>query len=82
MAYVQLSCRGLAANVIHGNALTLEVFGAEVTPGKLAFVQHHGEAYLRWVRGLVTSAAEAPRPAPLAGAEQVELVFGDLERAS
>jgi hypothetical protein len=91
MAYVQLSVRGLAADVIHGNTLTLEQFGGEITPGKLAFMVHHGE---RWkvyaARGSFKPMLEPndraipPHPAPgdpapraPRRAEQTALAFDD-----
>lgn len=41
MAYLQLSFRGIAAEVFHGNTLTLEQFDSLVTPGMLVHRMHH-----------------------------------------
>ena len=77
MAYVQLWLRGVPATVVHGNTLTLETFAAEATLSKMRFAQHHGEAYLRWLRGEVEQlGAAAGKPV------QVELVFDEPERKS
>ena len=37
MAYLQLDARGIPAKVVHGNTLTLETFGCEVTPAFVRF---------------------------------------------
>ena len=50
MAYLQLSFRGIAAEVIRGNSLSLETFEAARTPGMFSFLARHGEAWLQWQR--------------------------------
>jgi hypothetical protein len=57
MAYMQLSVRGIPAQVFHGNTLTLEVFGSEVTPALLS---------LRRRRMVAVPAASSAARAPAA----------------
>lgn len=42
MLFVQLALRGIAAEIIHGNSLTLEVFESAYTPAAFHFVGIHG----------------------------------------
>lgn len=60
MAYLQLTWRGLAAAVIRGNTLSLEVFESAWTIGAAAFFDHHG-----WP-GSQEAAFRIETPAPLA----------------
>lgn len=74
MAYLQLSLRGLSADVIHGNTLTLETFGSEITPGKLRFVQHHRALrMLQGVRAAVDQLERSDEPARAPEDEPVEV---------
>lgn len=46
MTYVQLSLRGIPADVVCGDTLSLECWEHAITPAKIRFVLHHGP---RWV---------------------------------
>ena len=46
MAYIQLAVSNIAADVCHGNTLTLETFGWEMTPSAFTFADHVG--HQRW----------------------------------
>ncbi|GAA2887916.1 hypothetical protein GGQ99_004763 [Aminobacter niigataensis] len=75
MAYLQLSLRGVCADVCHANTLTLEQWGRYPTPSKLVFRQHHGDrliAYLNDPANYLQPAVPAPTPP----APQLDL-FGD-----
>lgn len=45
MLFIQLSMRGIAAEVIHGNSLSLEVFESAYTPAALHFFGKHGRMF-------------------------------------
>jgi len=45
MLYVQLSLRGIAAQVIHGNSLSLETFTGAYTPAAIHFFGKHGRLF-------------------------------------
>lgn len=45
MLYVQLSLRGVAAEVIHGNSLSLETFNSQYTPAAVYFFGKHGRLF-------------------------------------
>jgi len=45
MLYLQLSLRCIAAQVIHGNALSLEVFNSQYTPAAIHFLGQHGRLF-------------------------------------
>ena len=45
MLYIQLSLRGIAASVIHGNSLSLEVFESAYTPCAMIFSNKHGRLF-------------------------------------
>ena len=47
MLYIQLSLRGVAAEVIHGNSLTLETYETAHTPAALYFLGKHGRLFDR-----------------------------------
>ena len=42
MCYVQLALKGVPAQVIHGNTLTLETFTSDYTPAGVYFIGKHG----------------------------------------
>lgn len=63
MAYVQLSLRGIPATIFHGNALSLEIWAAEVTPAKVRFINANHD---RWVKWIEDRRADSPAPAPVA----------------
>lgn len=48
MAYLQLSMRGLAGRIIHGNTLSLEMWSHHFTPGFGAFYSKNREGFLAW----------------------------------
>ncbi len=45
MLYIQLSLRGIAAEVIHGNSLTLETYETALTPAAIHFFGKHGRLF-------------------------------------
>lgn len=56
MAYIQVSCRGLAGRVIHGNSLSLETFSAAYTAAAPHFIAANGHPFAEQMK-----AAEAIR---------------------
>lgn len=75
MAYLQLTLRGVAADVVHGNGLSLEQWGRYPTHSRFLFAQHHGDrlqAYVDNPANYLQPAAPAAKPAP----RQLDL-FGD-----
>jgi hypothetical protein len=57
MTFLQLTMRGIAANVEHGNSLSLETFDHAWTPPTVAFYAHHGKLF-------PPGHAKAAEPAP------------------
>ncbi len=47
MLFIQLAMRGIAAEVIHGNSLSLEVFETAYTPASIYFFGKHGCMFKR-----------------------------------
>lgn len=47
MLFIQLAMRGIAAEVIHGNSLSLEVFESACTPAAIYFFGKHGCMFKR-----------------------------------
>ena len=45
MLYIQLALRGIAAEVIHGNSLTMEIFETAYTPAAIYFLGKHGKLF-------------------------------------
>ena len=45
MLYIQLALRGIAAEVIHGNTLTMEIFETAYTPAAIYFLGKHGKLF-------------------------------------
>ncbi|MCB1563917.1 MAG: N-6 DNA methylase [Alphaproteobacteria bacterium] len=45
MLYVQLALRGIAAQIIHGNSLSLETFTGAYTPAAIYFLGKHGRLF-------------------------------------
>ena len=54
MTYLQLAARGIPADVIHGNALSLEQWDSAITPAKIPFVLHQGPRWVEWCRTLAS----------------------------
>lgn len=72
MLFVQLALRGIAAQVIHGNSLTLETFESAYTPAAIPFLGKHGRMFKEVLK------AETPVRAdfevmPMIGANQLDL---------
>lgn len=67
MAFLQLSLRGVCADIIHGNTLSLERWGRYPTRNRFIFAQHHGDrlrAYLENPDNYLKPAPPAPKPTP------------------
>lgn len=78
MAYVQLSLRGIAASVIHGDTLRLEEFAQEATPALLAFnVRHAARLFEPLVLGRFV--AGEPEAAPQPKVRARTSLFAELE---
>ena len=45
MLYIQLALRGIAAQVVHGNSLSMETYREEYTPAALHFFGKHGRLF-------------------------------------
>lgn len=76
MLFIQLSLRGIAAAVIHGNSLSLEVFESAYTPAAIIFAEKHGCLFREIIRD---EKQEDPRIdfdiQPMANTQQLNL-FG------
>ena len=57
MAYVQMSLRGIAAKVTHGNSMSVETFGSAMTPATIFFFERNGPDAFRGVVRLGVMAA-------------------------
>lgn len=84
MAYLQLAFRGVAAEVIHGDTITLEQFEGVVTPGMLLFHQHHRARALLGGLRRATAAAMAledasAAPVPPTASAEAPLGRGQLD---
>lgn len=51
MTYLQLALRGIPANVICGDTLSLKSYERAVTPAKIPFVLHHGPRWVAYLEG-------------------------------
>lgn len=72
MLFVQLTLRGIAAEVIHGNSLSLETFESAYTPAAIPFFGKHGRMFKEVLK------AETPVRAdfevmPILNADQLDL---------
>jgi type I restriction-modification system DNA methylase subunit len=66
MAYIQISLRGIAAEIHRGNTLSLEMFEHARTPAFFPFYAAHHEKFREWQEAatLPIMTAQAARPLP------------------